>query len=193
VNRRPLLVSLVLLALIVTGTFALLPFQVAEHTTDVEGATGRAVAGNATAEFDRPVRVYVEGGGWAAGAVGHFLVGDLRAAGIDATQVATLEDTDGPLLAVRVLSLDAPYRPVSPSTTAEWRFVYVTSGNATMAREQLATEGGPVVLTNEERYVIEGEFTLRDNVRGVISVPQFREGIADRIAATTAERLRAAA
>lgn len=192
-NLRPVAVSAVVLLVVLAGAFALLPFQAAEHETTVEGSTGRAVLNNATADFDQPVQVYVEGQGWAAGAVSHFLVGDLRAAGIQAEQAETLQNASGPILAVRLLELDAGYWPVSPTATARWRFVYVTSGNATMAREQLVTEAGPVVLAYDEQFVVEGQFTLTDDVRGVISIPQYREGIADRIASTTAERLQAAA
>lgn len=188
-NYRPVLVTAAALAVVVAGAFALLPFQAAEHETSVEGATGRAVAGNATAELDRPVAVYVEGPTWVSSAVGHYLVGDLRAAGVDATQVERLQDTDGPLLAVRVLDLDAPYRPVSPSASARWRFVYATSGNATTVRDQLETEHGPVVTSDSERFVLEGQFSIRDDVRGVVSIPQYRAEIAERIAAHTASEV----
>lgn len=192
-NLRAVLVSLLALLVVAAGAFALIPFQAAEHQTSVEGATGTAVAGNATAELDDPIAVYVEGPGWTAGAVSHHLVGDLRGAGYDADQAQSLQDTGGPILAVRILDVDADYWPLSPTGSAEWRFVYVTSGNATFVREQLSTEAGPVVVSDGERFVVEGQFTLQDGVRGVISIPQYRAGIADRIAATTAEKLQAAA
>ena len=191
-NLRPVLVSVVALLVVVSGVFALLPFQAAEHRTSVEGSTGTAVAGNATAELDQPIAVYVEGPGWSAGAVSHHVVGDLRGSGYTADQAQTLEDADGPILAVRILEVDANYWPLSPTATAKWRFVYATSGNATFVREQLSTESGPVVTSDSERFVVEGQFTLQDDVRGVISIPQYREGIADRIAATTAEKLQEA-
>lgn len=191
-HLRSILIAALVLLLVLSGAFALLPFQAAEHRASVQGATGTASAGDATAEFERGVDVYVEGPTWVAGAVGHYLVGDLRAAGIDARQVERLQAADRPLLAVRVLDLDASYWPVSPTATAEWRFVYATSGNATFVREQLATEHGPVVTSRSEAFVVEGEFRLQDDVRGVISIPQYRAGIADRIAATTAEKLQAA-
>lgn len=182
-----------LVLLVVAGAFALLPFQAAEHRTTVEGASGTARVGNATADLDGPVDVYVEGPDWVAGAVSHYLVGDLRAAGVEARQVERLEDADYPILAVRVLALDASYWPVSPTASAEWRFVYATSGNATFVRSQLASEDGPLVVSNRERFVVEGEYTLRDDVRGIVSIPAYRAGIADRIAAATAEKLQAAA
>lgn len=190
---RPYVVSVAVLLVVVAGAVALLPFQAAEHQATVEGATGRAVVGNATAELEQPIQVYVEGGGWAAGAVGHHLVGDLRAADIEATRVEQLQQADGPILAVRILELDASYRPLSPTASARWRFVYATSGNASFVRTQLSTEDGPVVVSNRERFVVEGQYTLHDDVRGVISVPQYRAGIADRIASTTAEKLQSAA
>lgn len=192
-NPRPVLLGAAVVLLVVAGAFALLPFEAAEHRTSVEGATGTAVAGNATAELDRGVDVYVEGPAWVAGAVSHFLVGDLRAAGIDANQIERLEAADQPVLAVRVLELDASYWPVSPTASAEWRFVHTTAGNNTYVRKQLSTESGPTVTSADQRFVAEGQYTLRDDVRGVISIPAYREGIADRIAATTAENLRAAA
>ena len=191
-NLRPVLVSVIALLVVAAGAFALIPFEVAEHQTSVDGATGTAVAGNATADLDEPIAVYVEGPGWTAGAVSHHLVGDLRAAGYTADQTRTLEDTDGPILAVRVLDVDAAYRPLSPTASAEWRFVYATSGNASFVREQLSTKDGPVVVSDRERFVVEGQYSLQDDTSGVISVPQYRGGIADRIAATTAEKLQAA-
>lgn len=192
-NLRPVLVSVFALLVVVAGAFALIPFQAAEHQTVVEGATGTAVAGNATADIHQPIAVYVEGPGWTAGAVSHHLVGDLRGAGYTADQTESIEDADGPILAVRVIDVDAEYRPFSPTATAEWRFVYASSGNSTFVREQLSTEAGPVVVSDRERFVVEGQYSLRDDVSGVISVPQYRAGIADRIAATTAEKLQEAA
>lgn len=183
---------MVALLVVAAGAFALIPFEVAEHNRSVEGATGKAVAGNATADLDQPIAVYVEGPGWSAGAVSHHLVGDLRGAGYTADQMESLEDADGPILALRVLDVDAEYRPISPTATARWRFVYASSGNATFVREQLSTEAGPVVVSNRERFVVEGQYTLQDDVGGVISVPQYRAGIADWIGATTAEKLQEA-
>ncbi len=191
-NLRPVLVSVVALVVVAAGAFALLPFEVAEHQSSVDGATGTAVAGNATADLDQPIAVYVEGPGWTAGAVSHHLVGDLRGAGYTADQAQTLEETDGPILAVRVLDVDANYRPLSPTASAEWRFVYATSGNASFVREQLSTEDGPVVDSDRERFVVEGQFSLRDDTDGIVSVPRYRGGLADRIAATTVEKLQAA-
>lgn len=183
---------MVALVVVAAGAFALLPFEAAEHHTSVEGATGTAVAGNASAHLEQPIAVYVEGPGWTAGAVSHHLVGDLRGAGYSADQVESLEDADGPILAVRVLDIDAEYRPISPTASAEWRFVYATSGNASFVREQLSTESGPVVVSDRERFIVEGQYTLQDDVSGVISVPQYRAGIADRVAGTTAEKLQEA-
>lgn len=192
-NFRPVVIVGTALILVVAGAFALLPFQAAEHRTTVDGATGTASVGNATAALDGPVDVYVEGPDWAAGAVSHFLVGDLRAAGVQAEQVTYLENADRPILAVRIVSLNASYWPVSPTATADWRFVYTTSGNETFIRQQLATSDGPVINSSEERFVVEGQYALRDDVRGIVSIPAYRSGIADRIAATTAETLQAAA
>lgn|GEM_PF-3458859 len=192
-NFRPVVLVGTVVLLVVAGAFALLPFQAAEHRTTVEGATGTASVGNETAALDGPVDVYVEGPDWAAGAVSHFLVGDLRAAGTRAEQVESLRNADRPLLAVRIVSLNASYWPMSPTATADWRFVYTTSGNATFVREQLATRDGPAINSSEERFVVEGQYRLRDDVRGVISIPAYRSGIADRVAATTAEKLQDAA
>lgn len=192
-TRRSVLLGVFILLLTVSGAFALLPYEIAEHRTTVNGSTGTAVAGNATAGLDGPVAVYVDGPGWTATAVGHYLVGDLRAAGAGASQVSTIEDSEGPLLAVRILDLDTNYQPLSPTATVRWRFVYVASGNASLAREQLATEHGPVIGSDRERFVVEGQYTLRNDVRGVITIPAYRQGIADRIASTTVEKLQAAA
>ena len=192
-NLRPVLVSVIALLVVAAAAFALIPFEAAEHQSSVEGATGTAVAGNATADLDQPIAVYVEGPGWTAGAVSHHLVGDLRGAGYTADQAQTLEETDGPILAVRVLDVDTNYRPVSPTASAEWRFVYATSGNASFVREELSTKDGPVVDSDRERFVVEGQFSLRDDANGIVSVPQYRGGLADRIAATTVEKLRTAA
>lgn len=191
-NVRPVLVSGVALLVVAAGIVALLPVELATHQTSVDGVTGSAVAPNASADFDGPVAVYVEGPGWSSNAVSHFLVGDLRAAGIDADVVSTLDAADGPVLAVRILDLDTTYRPVSPTASVRWRFVYTTTANTSYVQNQLATAGGPSVSTNETGFVVEGEYTLRDDVDGVISIPAYREAVADRVAATTAEKLLAA-
>lgn len=191
-NTRAVVIGVALIIVVTAGAFALLPFEAAEHRTNVEGSTGTAVVGNASAELEGPIAVYVEGPGWSAGAVSHFVVGGLRDAGYTADQTETLADHDGPILAVRILDLDAAYRPVSPTGTVEWRFVYATSGNASFVRDQLSTEHGPVVVSDRERFVVEGEFKLQDDVRGVVSVPAYRSGLAERVGSTTVERLRAA-
>ena len=183
VSRRVTLgVGLLAVVLLLLGVaFTTLSFQAMESRTAADASVGTAQSNDATAPLDRPLQLVVLGEGPVADRLGPALESRLSSRVVDvelADEPAAAYP--GPVLVVGV-NESLAYNPVTPRARVTLEFGFVGSGNGTLA-SQFATGDQPMVLTNRDPYVVQGDVTLRDESRGVVSLPAYRAHVTDRLA-----------
>lgn len=174
--------------LTVVAAFAFVPFHVGASEAATDSTVGKTVAGNATSEFDGRMHLHAAGPG--SDRVADGVATRLERAGLTVERVETLNGShDRPVLAVRVQERTVAYNPVTPSATVAWSYAYVASGNGTLASRAVRDES-LTVDSGSDRYVVDGDFTMRHRARGVYSAPGYSRLVDDRVAATTTASLR---
>ena len=189
-DRRALPVVLLLALILVAGSFAFADFQAMESTTDASNTVSTARSNDATAPQDAPLTLGVFGEGPAADRFGAALASNL-ADTWTVERSESLSDTDGPILVVDVTDREIGYNPFVPSARVSAAFAFVGSGNATLAAGMVTGER-PVVLTNQDPYAVEGEVTVEDRSRGIVSWPGYQRHVTEGLAASVVRALTSA-
>lgn len=186
--RRTLLVAVLLLALL-TAVFAFADVRVMESETTAEASVGTSQLGDATAPVERPVQLLVLGEEPHASALGAEL------AATDSMPFQTMEQVPEPTTewngSILVLSLrerSVQYNPVAPSGRVTVGFAFVGSGNVSLATG-LATAETALVVTNADPYVVQGEVTVTDRSRGLVSRPAYRSHLQSTLSEELARAL----
>jgi len=183
VSRRVTLgVGLFALALLFAGlAFATTDFHAMESNTAADVTVGTARATNTTVPLDRPLQLVVLGDGPVAAQLGPALSNGLS------PRFADIELADEPaaaypgaVLVVDVEEAGLDYDPFSPTADVVLEFAFVGSGNGTRAR-QFVTEDQLLVITNRDRYVLKGDLALRDESRGIVTLPAYRKHVTERL------------
>jgi hypothetical protein len=205
-ERRTAIVAVsgfAVLAVLTGLSFAFVDFAAAGSETTVDSQVSTASAGDETFAPSTDVSVLVVGDDGRSADLGAAVAASLRERGVAADRASGLQATyDGPVLFVVVDAWRLDYTPVAASARAEWRFLYVQSGNVTQfgasppgagefsterLRERLVADRlGSVVLDDDTRFVRRGAFTLRDETDGLLTLPAYdrlvRTAAADRTA-----------
>ncbi len=180
-RSRALLASMVLLLALVFA-FAVVDFRTMESRTTADSSVGTAQANNASAPVGGPIQLVVIGDGPVAERLEPALVTQLESRwGPFELAAEPASSFDGPVLVLAVRESVLRYNPVTPSARVTLDFAFVGSGNGTVAR-QLVSEDGGIVLTDQDPYVVQGDIMVRDESRGLVSLPGYRSHVTERLA-----------
>jgi hypothetical protein len=178
-----LLVVLLVLAVSFVAAVTVVDFHAMESATTADASVGTSRANDAVAPTDEPLSLVIVGEGPVADRLGEALESSLSQPWESVERVDSVANVsgDGPVLVVGVTSTDISYNPITPSARVRADFGFVGAGNATLAK-QFALGERPVVLTNETPYVVQGQVTIEDRSRGLVSIPGYHAHVTDRLA-----------
>jgi hypothetical protein len=194
-DSRRLALPLALVALVVVATafaFVFVSFHAMESATAADTSVGTSRANDARAPTDQPLHVVVVG----EGPIVDRLADDLEASLSERWASVSMADEpiaafDGPVYVVDLAEADVRYNPLSPSARLTAAFAFVGTGNGTKAA-RIARGDRPTVLTNETPYVVQGDVTIVDESRGIVSMPGYYDHVSARLATKLADSLASA-
>ena len=185
--RYRLLAVLLSIVAVVGLAISFVPFHVLESQTDANSSVGTSQANNATAPVGGPVRLVVLEDSAFAERFETELATQLESRWDSVERLEEPVAGDSPILVVGISRSNLRYNPVSPAADVNVEFAFVGSGNGTLAA-QFARGESPIVLSNENPYVVQGEISVQDRSTGFASLPGYR----NKVSAETAARLAAA-